>query len=355
MKALIYGGGAVGLGVASCLLSSGEEVDIIAREGTVSALRRDGLIRTGIFGSFEFGPGEFGAFASSDELLRGGRRRVRDGDSHIEGGCGYDYILICTKSFGSAAAAADLSSRPEILAPAGKIVLFQNGWGNAEIFNEHFPRDKIYSARVITGFKMTAKNAVEVTVHADPIHLGSLFGSDLAPMVPLAGAICRGGIPAQVVPDVGKDLWAKILYNCALNPLGAIFGVPYGVLGENPSSREMMEAVIREIFSVMEAAGNETHWSAPEEYIAVFYERLLPPTAGHESSTLQDIRAGKPTEIDALSGAVVRLGEEAGIPTPVNWTLYRMVKFMEGRNRNRSGDLGSPPEYGSAGIYHSVK
>ena len=337
MKALIYGGGAVGLGVASCLLSSGEEVDIIAREGTVTALRGDGLVRTGIFGTAEFGAEMFGAFASLEGLLRGAGRRVRDGDSHIEGGPGYDYILICTKSFGSPAAAADLSRRPEILAPAGKIVLFQNGWGNAEIFNEHFPRDQIYSARVITGFKMTAKNVVEVTVHADPIHLGSLFGSDLAPMVPLAGAICRGGIPAEVVPDVGKDLWAKILYNCALNPLGAIFGAPYGVLGEDASSREVMEAVIEEIFSVMEASGYETHWPTPEEYIAVFYEKLLPPTASHESSTLQDIRAGKPTEIDALSGAVVRLGEEAGVPTPVNWTIYKMVLFMEGRSRNRPG------------------
>jgi 2-dehydropantoate 2-reductase len=272
-----------------------------------------------------------------DELLRGAGLRVRDGDIHIEGGPGYDYILICTKSHGSPAAAADLSRRPDILAPAGKIVLFQNGWGNTEIFNEHFPRDQIYSARVITGFQMTANNVVDVTVHADSIHLGSLFGSDLSPMVPLAEAICRGGIPAEVVTDVGKDLWAKMLYNCALNPLGAIFGVPYGVLGEDASSRELMEEVIGETFSVMEASGYETHWPAPEEYIAVFYEKLLPPTAGHESSTLQDIRAGKPTEIDALSGAVVRLGEEAGVPTPTNWALYKMVKFMEGRSRNRPG------------------
>jgi ketopantoate reductase len=56
-----------------------------------------------------------------------------------------------------------------------------------------------------------------------------------------------------------------------------------------------------------------------------------PPTVRHESSTLQDIRARKATEIEALSGAVVRLGEEAGVPTPINWTLYKMVKFMEGR------------------------
>ena len=326
MRALIYGGGAVGLGVASCLIRSGEEVEIIAREGTTSALRKGGLIRTGIFGSLEFGPEEFGACSSLDGLLQDERRRLQ------EGGQDYDYVLVCTKSHGSERAALDLSLHHEILGERGKIVLFQNGWGNAEIFAAHFPKDQIYSARVITGFSRPEKNVVEVTVHADSIHLGSLFGSDLAPMAPLAEAITRGGIPAEVVDDVGKDLWAKMLYNCALNPLGAIFNVPYGVLGGESHSREIMEAVIREIFSVMEATGHKTHWSAPEEYIAVFYQKLLPPTVRHESSTLQDIRARKATEIEALSGAVVRLGEEAGVPTPINWTLYKMVKFMEGRN-----------------------
>lgn len=343
MKALIYGGGAVGLGIASCLILSGAKVDIIAREGTVSALRRGGLERTGIFGSVEVGPERFEAFASLDELLRLGGRRLQDGGLNLDGEFGYDcdYVLVCTKSHGSPAAAADLSRHREILGDGGKIVLFQNGWGNAEIFAEHFPKDQIYSARVITGFSRPEKNVVEVTVHADSIHLGSLFASDLAPMAPLAEAITKGGIPAEVVPEVGKDLWAKMLYNCALNPLGAIFGVPYGDLAEVSASREIMAALIGEIFAVMEAAGYRTHWSTPDEYRAVFYERLLPPTARHVSSTLQDIRAKKSTEIEALSGAVVRLGEEVGIPTPTNATLYRMVKFMEARNLSAGEGNGS--------------
>ena len=338
MKALIYGGGAVGLGVASCLIRSGEDVKIIAREGTVSALRKGGLIRTGIFGSFEFGAEKFGAYASLDELLQEEGRRLQDGSFDGDRDYDYDYVLVCTKSNGSEKAALDLSFHPEILGCGGKIVLFQNGWGNAEIFAKHFPKDQIYSARVITGFSRPEKNVVDVTVHADSIHLGSLFGSDLAPMAPLAEAITKGGIPTEVVEEVEKDLWAKILYNCALNPLGAIFGVPYGVLGEEPRSREIMEAVIKEIFSVMEATGHKTHWTVPEEYTAVFYEKLLPPTVRHESSTLQDIRARKATEIEALSGAVVRLGEEAKVPTPINWMLYEMVLFMEGRNQSQVVD-----------------
>jgi len=289
------------------------------------------LVRTGIFGTLEFGPDEFEAYDSLDDLFQD-----KSGRGH---GSDYDYVLVCTKSHDSERAASELSTHPEILGGRGKIVLFQNGWGNAEIFNDHFPKNRIYNARVITGFQRPQKNVVDVTVHADSIHLGSLFGSDLAPMGTLVEAITKGGIPAEVVENIGKDLWAKMLYNCALNPPRRHIQRPLRRTGrvaicEWPYSREIMEAVIKEIFSVMEATGYRTHWSTPEEYTAVFYEKL-PPTVRHESSTLQDIRSKKATEIEALSGAVVRLGEEAGVPTPCNWTLYKMVKFMEGRNCRR--------------------
>ena len=68
MRALIYGGGAVGLGLASCLLKSDCRVDIIARENTVHSLQKDGLVRTGIFGEYHVGPPAFDSFISLDEL-----------------------------------------------------------------------------------------------------------------------------------------------------------------------------------------------------------------------------------------------------------------------------------------------
>ncbi len=60
------------------------------------------------------------------------------------------------------------------------IVLCQNGWGNAEIFAEHFPKERIKSGRVITGFRRPHKHQVDITVHADPIHLGSLFDNEVS-------------------------------------------------------------------------------------------------------------------------------------------------------------------------------
>lgn len=81
----------------------------------------------------------------------------------------------------------------------------------------------------------------------------------------------------------------------------------------------------------MDAAGYSTHWSSATEYQEAFYGAIVPLAAKHCSSTLQDIQAGKKTEIDALSGAVIRLGKEQGIAVPCNEMLYNVIRFMEQR------------------------
>jgi len=338
MKVLIYGAGAVGLGVASCLLKSQEDVCLVARSDTVAALRKSGLVRTGIFGRFRARPETFCAYESLNEIENRN----------------FDFILVCTKSFDSAAAAEDLLRHPELFSdPAPilarkepsnsetaafqnrcgtKIVLCQNGWGNAEKFMAHFPKEQVYSARVITGFSRHRPNEVEVTVHADAIHIGSLFGCDLATVKPLANVITEGGIPSATVPDIEKDLWAKMLYNCALNPLGAILDVPYGALAQNRWSRALMNHIIEEVFAVMTAAGFQTHWQSADGFLKVFYDRLVPDTAGHKSSTLQDIAAGRKTEIDALTGAVIKLADQHHVPIPHNHTVYNLICFIESQN-----------------------
>jgi 2-dehydropantoate 2-reductase len=313
MKILIYGAGSVGLGIASCLLKSGARVDVVARQGTVDSLHLNGLERTGIFGDFKAPPSAFGAYTSLDEITNGP----------------YNYILVCTKSFDSLGAAQDLYRHRRLITEATKIVLFQNGWGNAEKFTSFFRVHQIYNARVITGFGRPKKNKVVITVHADSVHIGSLFSGDLACMEKLCELISAGDIPCQITQDIEKDLWAKMLYNCALNPLGAILDVPYGRLAESEFTRMIMDAIIKEVFSIIAAAGYRTHWQYPADFIEVFYEKLIPDTAEHKSSTLQDILAKKPTEIDALNGAVIKLARPREIAVPYNLAVYNMVKFLE--------------------------
>jgi 2-dehydropantoate 2-reductase len=316
MNVLIFGSGAVGLGLGSCLVKSGVQTTLIAGHTTVNALKKDGLYRSGIFGDFHAPPKTFAACTDPTQI---------QSDT-------FDFMLVCTKSNHTQTAAEILSGCQHRLKPDGKIVHFQNGWGNAEKFLTCFPKETVYSGRVITGFTRPTPNHVQITVHADAVHIGSLFGAPTEPVEPLCKAIDAGGIPCTAWKDIDKDLWAKMLYNCALNPLGAILDVPYGVLAKNPHSRQIMDAVIEEVYAVMESAGYATYWPTPEQYKEVFYNKLVPPTAEHKSSTLQDLQAGKKTEIDALTGQVIKLAEKAGRKTPTNTTLYNLIRFIEDKN-----------------------
>jgi len=320
MGILVYGGGAVGLGIASCLIKSRCQVDIIARENTVLRLREHGLVRTGIFGEYHADSAIFGSYVSlSETCLTTVKTQAKT----------YDYILVCTKSFDSLEAAKDLSKHEIFFDKKTKIVLFQNGWGNAEVFSSFFSKDIIYNARVITGFRRLNSNEVEITVHADSVHIGSLFGSDLSEIESLCQSITKGGIPCESTNEIEKDLWAKMLYNCALNGLGAILDVPYGQLAKNEFSRTIMNGIVEEVFDVMRIAGYQTHWQHVKDFLDVFYNKLVPDTAEHKSSTLQDITSKKKTEIDALNGAVIKIAERYKTNVPYNLVVYNIVKFIE--------------------------
>jgi 2-dehydropantoate 2-reductase len=314
MNILIYGGGAVGLGLASCLIKSQEKVDIIARKSTTESLQKNGLVRTGVFGTFHATPNQFHAFESVDEL--------RSETS-------YDYILVCTKSYDSDNIARSLADKPSLTDNHTIIVLCQNGWGNAETFSFYFDNKKLFNARVITGFSRPSPNHVEITVHVDAIHIGSIFAVPADGLKNVCTSISKGGIPCELTSHITRDIWSKMLYNCALNPLGAIFNVPYGKLGESRHTRLIMKKIIEEIYLVLESTPYQTSWSNADEYLDIFLNTLIPATAKHEASTLQDIKAKKRTEIDALNGAVVKLGKQHEVDVSTNEMIYEMIKFKE--------------------------
>ncbi len=314
MNVLLYGGGAVGLGLTSFLLQSGVSVDIITRTETVKALQEKGLFRTGMFGNAEFSPDRFRAVSKLCEM-----------EQPLE----YDYLLVCTKLFDVDYAAQDISRHADKLGSHFKIIICQNGWGSEDRFLAHFSKERIFNARIITGFKRLEPNHINVTVHADAVHIGSVYGAKSEGLSDLAKAIDGSGLPCKLCDDVAKDLWSKMLYNCALNPLGAVLKKSYGELGENPYTREIMNHLIAEIFEVMAANGYETRWQTPEEYQRVFYGEFVPATAAHRSSTLQSLEQGRRIEIDGLTGTILGLARAKQVAVPYNAMLYAMVKALD--------------------------
>ena len=105
--------------------------------------------------------------------------------------------------------------------------------------------------------------------------------------------------------------------------------VPYGRLGENEEAREIIRIIIKEIFLVCRALGVTLPYEGADDYYHYLLETLLPPTAGHRASMLQDIQAGRRTEIEALNGAISRYARSLGISTPYNDLLTDLIKFKE--------------------------
>lgn len=311
LKVAVVGGGAVGLGLSSCLLAAGAEVHLQVRTlEAADALRRHGLQRTGRFGEHRAAPGSFAVGNAPDDVAA-----ARP-----------DALLVCTKATARDAVADALAAVWPRLAHPAPVVLCANGWGNAERFARALPAEWVFTATVTTGFRRQGFHRVEITVHGDEMHVGSVFGADTRAVAPLCAAITAGGLPCQPTPAMEREVWAKLLYNCALNPLAALLDVPYGELASDPHRRAVVETVVVEIFRVLSALGRSTKWPSADAYLDFFFRELLPPTRDHESSMLQDLRAGRPTEIDALCGAVARLGAGAGVPTPVNDALATLIR-----------------------------
>jgi 2-dehydropantoate 2-reductase len=106
-------------------------------------------------------------------------------------------------------------------------------------------------------------------------------------------------------------------------------GLGLGRLGESEETRNIMGHLAAETFEVMRLYGHATHWDSAGAYLKSFYDTMLPPTSAHESSMLQDLRAGRRTEIDALNGAIVLLAKKSGVDVPVNETITAIIKSLE--------------------------
>jgi len=321
VKIAIWGAGAVGLGLASTLARPKQRLRILCRNAeTLADLERHGIERTGLFGDLHVPPEQFAIESSTRSLAEDPP----------------DWLLVCTKAFSSSEIARALEPIANELKGRTRLLFCQNGWGNESPFLHFWPPERLFHARIITGFHRRSLHHVEITAHASPIALGSIFvntphTTHRDSLEELAQRFSQGGIPTETTDEMRGVLWAKMLYNCALNPLGAITGRRYGELVDDPTTRTLLEEVVHEIFGVLAAAAVDVAWPDAAAYLETFYSELIPPTAAHESSMLQDLRAGRPTEIDALCGAVERLGAEHAVATPVVSALAELVRVAERR------------------------
>jgi 2-dehydropantoate 2-reductase len=301
VRVCVVGCGAVG-SLFAAHLSQLEDVEVwaydLAREH-VDAINRSGLRLSG-----------------AGELV--GRPRATTDPAELPP-C--DFGIVATKAMHTAGA-VEATAR---VFSGGCVATVQNGLGNEEEIARHV-------ARVIRGTTFPAGKLLE------PGHVQwDVRGeTTLGPFEPrpapageierLAEAIDRAGMPTTAVPDARGPQWRKVIFNAATNPIGALTGLTHGRVCEDPALRRLVSGLVDEGKAVAASQGIQLD-ADPEELI----DHAAKPEVAydHKASMLQDVEARRATEVDYLNGGIARFGEDHGVPTPLNRTIWALVKGLE--------------------------
>jgi 2-dehydropantoate 2-reductase len=226
---------------------------------------------------------------------------------------GTTLALVLVKTWQTERAANQLQ---EILAGDGVALTLQNGLGNEEILKKVLGEERIavgvttYGATVLGPGKVRPGGEGKITVGDHP---------RISPMIDL---LHQAGFSLQQVSDLSGLIWGKLVINVAINPLTALLGIENGILLESAAVIHLMGLAAQEAANVAQELGVSLDISDPKSAAL----EVAAATGANQSSMLQDIRRGAPTEIDALCGAVVRIGKELAVPIPVNEMLMSLIK-----------------------------
>ena len=222
-----------------------------------------------------------------------------------------DLALVLVKAWQTGRVAVQLASH---LALGGLALTLQNGLGNLEQLG---PRARLGVTTV--GATLLGPGHVRPGGSGVTHVAGPGWQADL---------LERAGFETHVVPGDAVDglLWGKLVVNCAINALTALLRVPNGELLRRPDAALLMDEAARECAAVAQAEGIRLPFTDP----AAQARRVAERTAINQSSMFQDILRGAPTEIEAINGAVARAGQALNVPTPVNATLWRLVRAAVG-------------------------
>lgn len=231
-----------------------------------------------------------------------------------------DFGIVATKAMHTESA---ISATAHAFAE-GCVATVQNGLGNEETLAAHVER--VIRGTTFPAGKLLEPGHVQWDVQGD-----TTFGPydarvPLAACERLADACTRAGMPAHAVADARGPQWRKVIFNASTNPIGALTGLTHGRVCERPDLRALVSGLVAEGKAVAAAQGIELD-ADPEELID---HAARPEVAyDHKASMLQDIEAGRPTEVDFLNGGIVRFGRESGVPTPLNEAIWALIKGTE--------------------------
>lgn len=301
MRFVIVGPGALGSVIAARLVHSGHDVSLLGRPSP----HLDAILARGLRLETRSGATEQLALPATD-------------DPAVVSAA--DVVIVLVKSGETATAMRAIRRH---LRDDHTLLTLQNGLGNAErIRAEIGPGPRLLVGVTSQAAMRLAPGSVAHTGEG-PTFIGFLDENDAAIASKIARLLAAAGLPAVVVPDIARYIWQKLAVNAAINGLTALAGVPNGLVATDAGLCDAAEIIAEEVASVARERGFELGGMRR----AIVDTALA--TAHNRSSMLQDLDAGRTTEVEAIHGAVVAAGQAAGIATPATQALAALIRVRE--------------------------
>lgn len=306
MKIAIYGTGGVGGYVGGRLAQAGADVHLIARGDHLDALRRDGLRVRSVHGDFDVDvpatddPGEIGP-------------------------C--DFVLFTVKSFDTTDAARELQP---LLGENTAVISLQNGVDNEEKLAAEIGQEHVMGGVAYIFSTIAEPGVIAHTGGPASFTMGELDGRRSTRAERLLEWCERAdGMSATLSEGIQTDLWKKAAFICAQAGMTAAVRLPVGEIRSNRESWEMYRRLVEEVCRVGRATGTEL----PDETVSEWMEFADDLDGESYSSLHYDMTHGKPMELEALHGTVVRRGRENDVAVPMNEAIYAILRPWAQRNR----------------------
>lgn len=303
MRVAIVGAGGVGGYFGGRLAVSGQEVTFIARGAHAEAIRRNGLQVTSINGDFVVTPASVTDQADTVGPV--------------------DLIIVAVKAW-QVPDVADTIITP-LVGPSTLVIPLENGIEAPRQLAEVLGRQHVGGGLCKIISEVTAPGCIRHSGAEPYIGIGELDGSRSVRMVNACALFREAGVRAEIPGSIQRAMWEKFLLIAPWSGIAAVARVPIGLLRQVQETRTLLEQGMKEIQALAAAEGVDVPADAVAETLS--FIDALPP--GGMTSMQRDLAAGRPSELEAINGAVVRLGQIRSVDTPVHRFVYSCLRPLE--------------------------
>ena len=307
MKIVVMGAGAVGGYFGARLAAGGSDVSFVARGEHLAAIRRDGLRVESPLGNIHISPAKI----TDDPATTGVA----------------DAVLFAVKLWDTEEAAQRI--RPAV-GPDTAVISLQNGVQKDSILRPIVGEQAVVGGVSYVGAAIARPGVIRHTGKLQKLVFGEYEGTHSARCQALLEACDRAGIEAEISGDIERSIWEKFVSIVGLSATTAAIRLPIGPIRSHPETRALLLDVMREVVAVGRACGVRLDPGFADNRMT-FWDSVSPEMT---SSMQTDLERGNRLELPWLSGAVVELGRQKGVPTPANRVLYdTLILHSNGKTR----------------------